>query len=75
MTISMAELTKNIQFTIDAQGQVLSVVVPTLLWQQISAALEDAQDMALVAEMLPLLRKQPLGEEALRWEDIEAEWA
>jgi len=49
--MSVAELTTNIQFTIDQQGHVTAVVVQPLLWQRIVAALDETADPALVAAL------------------------
>ena len=39
--MSVAELTANIQFTVDQQGHVTAVIVKPLLWQHIVDALAD----------------------------------
>jgi hypothetical protein len=49
--MSIAELTANIQFTIDQQGRLTAVVVQPLLWQRIIDALNESADPALVAAL------------------------
>jgi|GEM_PF-1300279 len=49
--MSIAELTANVQFTIDQQGHVTAVVVQPLLWQRIVDALDQSADPALVAAL------------------------
>ncbi len=46
--MSIAELTENVQFTVDQQGHVTAVVVQPLLWRHIMEALEEGSDQALV---------------------------
>jgi len=41
--MSVAELTANVQFTVDQQGHVTAVIVQPLLWQHIVEALEDVE--------------------------------
>jgi hypothetical protein len=67
------ELTKGIQFVVDAHGKVTSVVLTPEVWQQIVARLEDDEDRAQLAQLAPKLAAGPGG--ALRWSDVERDWA
>lgn len=67
------ELTKGIQFVVDGQGKVTSVVLTPEAWRQIIARLEDDEDRALLAQLAPKLAAGPGA--ALRWSDVEREWA
>ncbi len=72
--MNIAELTKDVHFTIDHQGKVKAVVISPLLWQQIIALLEDSVDRTLVQSFYERLAQHPASSGALRWEDIEHEW-
>lgn len=49
--MSIAELTANVQFTVDQQGHVTAVVVRPLLWRRMVEALDESADPALVAAL------------------------
>jgi hypothetical protein len=46
--VGIAEMTEQVQFTVDQRGQVTAVVVQPLLWQRIIEALEEAEDRDLL---------------------------
>lgn len=50
--MTVTELTKDVQFTVDQGGQVTAIVVDPALWSRILAALEDAEDRALIQESI-----------------------
>ncbi len=70
-----AEITDEVQFTIDHTGKVTAVVVTPELWRRLIDALEDAEDRSIVKSLREKLLKGPAASGALRWEDIEGEWA
>jgi len=72
--MSAAELTEQIQFTVDHNGKVTAVVVPSDLWQLIVAALEDADDRSLVQALRARLTDGPVASGALRWQDVADQW-
>lgn len=72
--MSAAEMTEQIQFTVDHNGKVTAVVVPPDLWQLIVAALEDAEDRSLVQTLRTRLTDGPVASGALRWEDVADQW-
>jgi hypothetical protein len=72
--MSVAELTEQVQFTMDRQGHVTAVVVDPLLWQRILEALEDAEDRDLVQILQSRLVAGPVASGALRWDEIADEW-
>jgi hypothetical protein len=72
--MSVAELTADIQFTVDQQGQVTAVVVQPSLWKRIVEALEDAEDRTLVQALQARLAAGPVATGALRWDEIADQW-
>jgi len=72
--MSMADLTTGVQFTVDQAGQVTAVVIDPTLWRRIVAALEDAEDRALVAALQQRLAAGPTASGALKWQDVADEW-
>ena len=71
--MTIEELTKGIQFVVDGEGKVTSVVLTPEAWQRIVARMEDEEDRAMLAGLAPKLAIGP--EHALRWADVEREWA
>ena len=72
--MTVAELTQDVQFTVDTSGHVTAVVVEPALWQRILAALEDGEDRALVQQLQQRLAAGPRAAGALSWEEIAHEW-
>jgi hypothetical protein len=73
--MSIAELATGVQFTVDQTGKVTAVVLTPELWERIVELLEDSEDRELVRSMLEQLQQHPAASGALRWEDVEHEWA
>lgn len=73
--MSAAELTRDVQFTVDQHGNITAVVISPTLWQQILEALEDADDRTLVATIRERLREHPAQSGALRWQDVADDWS
>lgn len=71
--MSAKELAEGIQFVVDAQGNVTSVVLTPDVWRKLVQELEDAEDRALLSSLAPKLSSSPQG--ALRWSDVETDWA
>ena len=72
--MSALETTEHVQFTVDQNGKITAVVVPPDLWQRIVAALEDAEDRALVQVLHSRLIEGPAASGALRWQDVADQW-
>ncbi len=72
--MTAAEITENVQFTVDHNGQITGVVVPPKLWQRIVEALEDAEDRVLVQALRSRLAEGPAQSGALRWRDVAEQW-
>ena len=68
--MTVAELTQDVQYTVDTRGQVTAVVVEPALWQRILAALEDGEVRALVQQLQQRLSTGPHAAGALAWEEI-----
>ncbi len=73
--MNLAELTKDVQFTVDQQGQTTAVVIPVALWHTLIELLEDTEDRELVRTMQDRLRQHPEASSALRWRDVEKQWS
>jgi hypothetical protein len=67
------ELKKGIQFVVDARGKVTSVALTPEAWQQIVSRLEGDEDRTLLAKLGPKLAAGSGA--ALRWSDVERDWA
>lgn len=72
MTIS--ELTKGVQFTVNQDGQLIAVVIDPALWRRIVEALEDAEDRELARALRTRLGAGPVAAGALRWQDVADQW-
>jgi hypothetical protein len=72
--MTVVELTRGVQFTVDQRGQVTAVVIEPSLWEQILVALEDAEDRALVQSLHDRLASGPAAAGALRWQDAADDW-
>ncbi len=67
-----------VKFVIEANGQAAAVQVDVRLWQQIVAALEDAEDIALARTALAELETAGGDPESAGWmrlADAEAIWS
>jgi hypothetical protein len=73
VAMNMEELTAGIQFVVDGRGNVTSVVLSSEVWHHLIAHLEDAEDRELLSKLAPKLAEGPAG--ALRWSEIEKDWA
>ncbi len=72
--MTVAELTQDVQFTMDQQGKVTAVVVDLALWQRIMTALADSEDRRLVQSLQDRLAQGPLASGTLAWESISDEF-
>ena len=72
--MTVAELTRDVQYTVDQGGEVTAVVLDPTLWRRILVALEDAEDRALVQALGERLTQGPAAAGALRWQDVVDEW-
>ena len=68
--MTVAELTQGVQFTVDQRGHITAVVIEPPLWERILAALEDAEDRALIESLHDKLARGPAAAGALRWQDV-----
>ena len=77
-TQKISELFKEVlasaRYLVDAQGGKTDVVLSLEAWHKILAWLEEVDDRAVVQEWLPRLQAGPEASNALRWEDVAAEW-
>jgi hypothetical protein len=72
--MTVAELTQNVQFTVDQNGTLTAVVIDAQLWRHILEALEESEDHALVHALRDRLRMGPIASGAIRWDDIAGQW-
>jgi hypothetical protein len=61
------------RFVVDGEGRVTSVVLTPELWRKVVEHIETAEDRKLLEELAPRLARSPEG--ALRWSDVERDWA
>jgi hypothetical protein len=72
--MTVAELTRDVKYTVDQGGQVTAVVLDPTLWRRILVALEDAEDQALVHALGERLAQGPAAAGALLWQDVANDW-
>lgn len=72
--MTIPELTKGVQFTVNQDGQLIAVVIEPALWQRIVEALEDTEDRELARALRVRLMEGPAGAGALRWNDVADQW-
>ncbi len=68
----------TVRFVVGADGQPAAVQINMKMWQQIVAALEDAEDVALAQAALAELKAAGGDPEQAGWlrlEDVERDWA
>jgi hypothetical protein len=70
----LKEVLSSARYLVNAQGGKTDVVLSLEAWQKILAWLEEVDDRAVVQEWLPRLQAGPESSNALRWDDIAAEW-
>jgi hypothetical protein len=71
--INLAAL-KSVQFVVGQDGQPSAVQLDIETWESLLDWLEDADDRALVKQLLPRLRGQPAKAGALRWDEVKSDW-
>ncbi len=71
--INLAAL-KSVQFVVGQDGQPSAVQLDIETWESLLDWLEDADDRALVKQVLPKLRSHPAKAGALRWDNVKNEW-
>ena len=71
--VGAKEIAARIRFVVDGEGRVTSVVLSPELWREVVESLENAEDRELLKELAPRLSVGPQG--ALRWSDVERDWA
>jgi PHD/YefM family antitoxin component YafN of YafNO toxin-antitoxin module len=75
MAMTVEEIARHVQFTVDQDGKTTAVVLTLELWRQLLDALEDAEDRALVRQLKERLATGPAASGALRWEYVSKDWA
>jgi hypothetical protein len=73
--MSITDIGADVQFTVDRTGKVTAVVLTPELWKRIVELLEDSEDRELVRLLQERLKQHPAASGALRWEDVEQDWA
>ncbi len=72
--MTIAELTRDVQFTVDQHGKITAVVITPEVWEQIVETLEDFEDRALIRSLRDRIALGPVASGALAWEDVADEW-
>lgn len=65
------ELTSNVQFVVDGEGSIKSVVLTPTMWYKVLEAVEDAEIHEMVQMLNERLNVGPLSVGALRFNDVE----
>jgi len=73
--MTVEEIVRSVQFTLDQHGKTTAVVLTPELWRQLLEALEDAEDRALIRALKERIVAGPAASGALRWEDVSQDWA
>ena len=73
--MTVEEIARGVQFTLDQHGRTTAVVLTPELWGQILEALEEAEDRALLRALKDRIAAGPAASGALRWEDVSKDWA
>jgi PHD/YefM family antitoxin component YafN of YafNO toxin-antitoxin module len=73
--MTVEEIARSVQFTLDQHGKTTAVVLTPELWRQLLEALEDAEDRALIRALRERIVAGPAASGALRWEDVSQDWA
>lgn len=60
--MTVAELTRDVQFTVDQQGKITAVVLTPAIWQQIVEALEDIEERNPLRSLRDLIADNASGE-------------
>ncbi len=68
------KMVSSARYLVNAEGDKTDVVLSLATWGKILAWLEDLDDRLVVKEWLPRLQAGPELSEALRWDEISAEW-
>jgi len=63
-----------VRFVVDPDGRPTAVQISIEAWNTLLGWLEEADDRALVRELIPKLRGGPKPSGALSWEEIRSEW-
>ncbi len=59
--MTVAELTQDVQFTVDQQGKVTAVVLTPALWQQIVETLGEIEDRDLIRSLRERIAENASG--------------
>ncbi len=73
--MTVEEIARSVQFTLDQHGKTTAVVLSPELWRQILEALEDSEDQALVRALKERLAAGPAASGAIRWDAASKDWA
>jgi hypothetical protein len=71
---ALLQALESVQFVIGRDGHQSGVFMDSAGWEALLGWLEDLEDRALVQGILPRLRVGPVKSDALRWEEVAAEW-
>ena len=73
--MTLTEALASVEFIVGRDGKRRAAVLEIAAWETLIDWLEDVEDRAIVRDALPRLRIGPEKAEALRWEEVEAEWS
>ena len=72
--MNTTEMLSTVRFVVDPDGRPTAVQISIEAWNTLLDWLEEADDRALVRELVPKLRTGPKPSGALSWEELRPEW-
>jgi len=72
--MNATEMLMAVRFVVDPDGHPTAVQISIEAWNALLGWLEEADDRALVRELIPKLRAGPESSGTLNWEEIESIW-
>lgn len=72
--MTLAAQIDDVQFVVDRQGKITSVLIALELWRQIVDVMENADDCSLIQSLRERLALAPGIAGALRWDDVADQW-
>ncbi len=72
--MTLAAQIDDVQFVVDRQGKITSVLIALELWRQIVDVMENADDCSLIQSLRERLALAPEIAGSLRWDDVADQW-
>ncbi len=72
--MTLAAQIDDVQFVVDRQGKITSVLIALELWRQIVDVMENADDCSLIQSLRGRLALAPEIAGSLRWDHVADQW-